>query len=50
MCAATGDERFKQRADYMVRELKEVQDKHGDGYLCAFEGGRIVPEDSIPAP
>jgi hypothetical protein len=24
----------------MVRELKEVQDKHGDGYLCAFEGGR----------
>ncbi|MFW6107025.1 MAG: beta-L-arabinofuranosidase domain-containing protein, partial [bacterium] len=40
MWAATGDERFKQRADYMVRELKEVQDKHGDGYLCAFEGGR----------
>ena len=27
MWAATGDERFKQRADYMVRELKEVQDK-----------------------
>jgi len=40
MWAARGDERFKQRADYMVRELKEVQDKHGDGYLCAFEGGR----------
>jgi uncharacterized protein len=40
MWAATGDERFKQRAETMVRELKEVQDEHGDGYLCAFEGGR----------
>src|SRR5262249_49754718 len=27
MYAATGDERFKQRADYIVNELKEVQDK-----------------------
>jgi len=40
MWAATGDERFKKRADYVVRELKEVQDKHGDGYLVALEGGR----------
>jgi len=40
MWAATGDERFKQRADYIVGELKEVQDKHGDGYLSALEGGR----------
>jgi len=40
MWTATGDPRFKQRADYMVKELKEVQDKHGDGYLCAMEGGR----------
>ena len=30
MFAATGDARFKTRADYIVRELKEVQDKHGD--------------------
>jgi DUF1680 family protein len=42
MWAATGDERFKQRADYIVRELKEVQDKHGDGYLSALEGGRAA--------
>ncbi len=35
MYAATGDVRFKERADYIVRELKEVQDKHGDGYLGA---------------
>ena len=40
MWAATGDARFKERADYLVRELKEVQDRHGDGYLSALEGGR----------
>jgi DUF1680 family protein len=40
MYAATGDARFKQRADYLVKELKEVQDKHGDGYLSALEGAR----------
>lgn len=40
MYAATGDARFKARADYIVNELKEVQDKHGDGYLGALEGGR----------
>ena len=37
---ATGDERFKARADYLVSELKQVQDKNGDGYLSALEGGR----------
>ncbi len=42
MWAATGDERFKQRSDYIVQELKEVQDKHGDGYLSALEGGRAA--------
>jgi DUF1680 family protein len=55
MYAATGDERFKQRADYIVNEMKEVQDKHGDGYLGALlgnkpgvrqrRGGRPRPED-----
>src|SRR5437899_2891331 len=40
MWAATGDVRFKERASYIVRELKAVQDAHGDGYLCALEGGR----------
>src|SRR5262247_404117 len=40
MYLATGDSRFKVRADYLVRELKEVQDKQGDGYLSALEGGR----------
>jgi uncharacterized protein len=40
MYRATGDARFKDRADYIVRELKLVQDKHGDGYLGALENGK----------
>src|SRR6267142_7248503 len=40
MYAATGDNRFKERADYIVNEMEEVQDKNGDGYLGALEGGR----------
>src|SRR3989440_257050 len=40
MWAATGDARFKERVDYIVRELKTVQDAHGDGYLSALAGGR----------
>jgi DUF1680 family protein len=40
MWAATGDSRFKARADYLVKELEEVQDKNGDGYLGALAGGR----------
>jgi len=40
MFAATGDSRFKERADYLVKEMKEVQDKNGDGYLGAVDGLR----------
>jgi DUF1680 family protein len=40
MYAATGDARFKERVDYIVRELKEVQDKQGDGYLGALANGK----------
>jgi DUF1680 family protein len=40
MYLATGDPRFKERADYLVREMKEVQDKHGDGYLGALANGK----------
>ena len=36
MYAATGREEFKKRADYIVNEFKEVQDKRGDGYLGAI--------------
>ncbi|MEN6578633.1 MAG: beta-L-arabinofuranosidase domain-containing protein [Phycisphaerales bacterium] len=40
MYAATGDTRFKDRVNYLVSEMKEVQDKHGDGYLGALQGSR----------
>ena len=40
MYAATGDQRFKARADYIVKELKEVQEKNGDGFAGALEGVR----------
>ena len=40
MFAATADQRFKERADYIVKEMKEVQDKNGDGYLGAVDGLR----------
>ena len=40
MHAATGDVRFKQRADYLVGEMQAVQDK--DGYLGALmDGGGV---------
>jgi uncharacterized protein len=38
MYEATGDERFKQRADYTVAQLKEIQDKQGDGYIGGLMG------------
>lgn len=38
MYQATGDARFKARADYLVRELAEVQRKNGNGYVGALEG------------
>jgi DUF1680 family protein len=40
MWAATGDVRFKERADYIVKELKAVQDANKDGYLGALENCR----------
>ena len=36
MFAATGDAQFKQRADQLVVQFKEVQDKRGNGYLGAL--------------
>ncbi|MCZ7639699.1 MAG: glycoside hydrolase family 127 protein [Verrucomicrobia bacterium] len=36
MYAATGDPRFRERVDHLVRELKEVQDHRGNGYLGAL--------------
>jgi DUF1680 family protein len=40
MWAATGDVRFKERVDYIVKELKEIQNANGDGYLGAQARGK----------
>ncbi len=40
MYQATGNVKFKQRADYLVAEMKAVQDAHKDGYCGAIEGGK----------
>ena len=40
MYAATGDTKFKERADSLVREFDAIQKKNGDGYLGALEGLR----------
>jgi uncharacterized protein len=42
MWAATGDARFKERATYIVEQLKEIQDAQGDGYIGALEDGEGV--------
>ncbi|HEY1340000.1 MAG TPA: beta-L-arabinofuranosidase domain-containing protein [Bryobacteraceae bacterium] len=34
--AATGDARFRDRANYIVNELKVIQDAQGDGYVGAL--------------
>ncbi len=47
MYLATGDVRFKTRADYLVAEMKVVQDKYGDGYLGAAGQVKTTPR---PAP
>ena len=38
MYSATGDARFKQRADYIVAGIKECQDANGDGFAGALPG------------
>ncbi len=49
MYAATGDPRFKERADYLVAELRAVQDKHGDGYIGAQADRNGVPGRTLYA-
>lgn len=40
--AATGDERFRQRVEYIVGELAVCQKAHGDGYVAGIPEGRRV--------
>ncbi|MGQ9487432.1 MAG: beta-L-arabinofuranosidase domain-containing protein [Armatimonadota bacterium] len=45
--AATGDDAFRKRVDYIVEELALCQQKHGNGYVSAIpEGERIFREVS----
>jgi len=37
---ASGDDRFKQRIDYIVDELALIQSANGNGYLCAQADGK----------
>ncbi|MES2437686.1 MAG: beta-L-arabinofuranosidase domain-containing protein [Verrucomicrobiota bacterium] len=47
MFAATGDMRFKERADHIVAQLKEIQDKQGDGYIGGLMGTRKVEGEPV---
>jgi len=40
--ASTGDERFRERVNYIVDELELCQQAHGDGYVAAIPEGRRV--------
>jgi DUF1680 family protein len=47
MYAATGNPEFKKRADYIVKELKEIQGKQGDGYIGALTDAQGKPGKEI---
>jgi len=47
MYQTTGNEEFKERAEYIVDELEMVQNAHGDGYIGAMEGGKKVFEEEV---
>jgi len=42
--AITGNERFSARVRYIVSQLAECQQAHGDGYLAAIPGGKPALE------
>ncbi len=43
--AASGDQRLKQRLDYMIDQLRHAQVKNGDGYLGGIPGAKPVWRD-----
>jgi len=42
MYASTGDERMKDRLDYMVKELKRAQKANGNGYVGGVPDGKAM--------
>lgn len=47
MYQTMGDERFLERANYIVGELAAVQEANGGGYIGAFKNGRKIFEEEI---
>jgi len=47
MYQTTGDSRFRERVNYIISELKTLQDKDGKGYIGASPKGKKVFEDEI---
>jgi DUF1680 family protein len=47
MHASTDDPQFKQRADYIVSELRACQRARGDGLVCAFPDGAKPLDDAV---
>jgi DUF1680 family protein len=47
MYQSTGDTRFLERVDYIVGELKFLQDADGRGYIGAFPNGKKVLEEEV---
>ena len=43
--ASTGDQRLKERMDYMIGELKRCQDANGDGYVGGVPNGKPLWEE-----
>jgi uncharacterized protein len=47
MYQTTGDKRFLERVNYVVAELKFLQDADGNGYIGAFPNGKKVLEQEV---
>ncbi|MGC1391773.1 MAG: beta-L-arabinofuranosidase domain-containing protein [Bacteroidales bacterium] len=47
MYQTTGDKRFSERVNYIVEELKFLQDADGNGYIGAFPNGKKILEEQV---
>jgi len=47
MYQTTGNSRFLERVNYIVGELKLIQDANGNGYLGAFPKGKKILENEV---
>jgi uncharacterized protein len=47
MYASTGDDEFKKRVNYIVRELAVCQNADGDGYIGAVKNGKMIFTEEV---